>query len=171
MTRTGTTEHWDDQNRCDQPGVGREATMNRVVRGSDGRMWNVRSSLEWSNPIAAEEFEHDVSGGPAPGIVMGAILILLTVIFIAWTPAGVYVPSLLIVALVAVILFFPVRWFLHRPWTIIAETPGDQDENPPERWVGVVRGAFNVRQEAARVARNIEVYAEPDMNGPLQPVE
>ena len=145
--------------------------MNRVVRGSDGRIWNVRSNLEWSNPIAADEFEHDINGGAAPGIIVGGALLFLVIVFVMWTPAEVVIPFWLILALLAVVLFFPARWFLHRPWTVVAETPGDEDEQQPERWVGVVRGFVNVRQEAARVARNIEVYAEPDMNGPLQPVE
>jgi hypothetical protein len=156
----------------DQPGAGEEATMNRVVRGSDGRMWNVRTNLEWSNPIAADEFEHDLSGGPAAGIMMGGVLLLLVAVFVVWTGStDVRVPGWLIVALALLVLFFPARWLLRRPWTVIAETPGDQEEQPPERWVGVVRGVVNVRKETARVARNIEVYAEPDMNGPLQPVE
>lgn len=145
--------------------------MNRVVRGSDGRMWTVRSNLEWTNPIAGDEFEHEVNGGPLPGIVLVAIMFFMVVVFVAWTPPQVWVPPELIVALVAAFLFFPARWLFRRPWTLIAETPGDADEHPPERWVGVERGFFSVRQELGRVARNIEVYGEPDMNGPLQPVE
>lgn len=145
--------------------------MNRVVRGSDGRIWNVRSNLEWSNPISADAFEHDIHGGIAPAAIMGGSLLFLVVLFVLWTPPEVIIPFWLILLLAVVILFFPARWLLHRPWTVVAETPGDEEENAPERWVGVVRGAFNVRQEAAKVARNIEVYAEPDVNGPLQPVE
>lgn len=144
--------------------------MNRVVRGSDGRMWTVRSGMEWSNPIAGEDFEHEVTGGPAPAVVMGTFLVALALVLVFWTPTAVVIPSWLILALVLVALFFPARWIARRPWTVVAETPGD-DEKPPERWVGVVRGFVSVRQEGARVARNIEVYAEPDMNGPLQPVE
>ena len=144
--------------------------MNRVVRGSDGRMWTVRTNLEWSNPIAGEDFEHDVTGGPAPAVVMGGILAVLALILVFWTPSAVVIPDWLLLALVLVALFFPVRWLVRRPWTVVAETPGD-DEKAPERWVGVVRGFVTVRQEAAGVARNIEVYAEPNMNGPLQPVE
>ena len=144
--------------------------MNRVVRGSDGRMWTVRSGLEWSNPIAADEFEHDVTGGSMPSVVMGAVLLFLATLLVLWTPDAVSVPVWLLIILLLVVLFFPARWLLRRPWTVIAETPGDE-ENPPERWVGVVRGFVTVRQEGGRVARNIEVYAEPDMNGPLQPVE
>lgn len=145
--------------------------MNRVVRGSDGRMWTLRTNLEWSNPIAGDDFEHDVSGGPAPAIVLGGTLLFLAVLFVLWTPEGVVVPPALVLALVLVALFFPVRWLVRRPWSIVAETPGAEEEQGPERWVGVVRGMMNARREVARVARNIEVYAEPDVNGPLQPVE
>lgn len=145
--------------------------MNRVVRGSDGRMWNVRSNMEWSHPLGGDEFEHDVSGGPRPGLFMGGVLLVLAGTLVVWTPPAVYVPSWLIAIIVVVVLFFPARWLVRRPWTVVAETPGDQEEQPPERWVGVVRGVLNARQEAGRVARNIEVYAEPDVNGPLQPVE
>jgi hypothetical protein len=83
----------------------------------------------------------------------------------------VVVPGWLILALVLLFLFFPARWALRRPWTIVAETPGDLDEHPPERWVGTVRGVFNVRQETSKVARNIEVYSLPNVDGPLQPVD
>jgi hypothetical protein len=145
--------------------------MNRVVRGSDGRMWNVRSNLEWSNPLALDEFEHDVNGGSRPGIMMGSVLLFLAVVLVVWTPSEVVVPGAVILLLVLGALFFPARWLLRRPWTVVAETPGDQDDQPPERWVGVVRGVMTARQEVARAARNIEDYAEPDMNGQLQPVE
>ncbi len=145
--------------------------MNRAVRGSDGRRWTLRTSIEWSNPLEIDDWEHDVSGGRSQGIVMGAIVLVMVVTFLVWTPATVVVPGWLILALLLLVLFFPVRWLVRRPWSIIAETPGDTDEHPPERWVGVVRGALTAHQEGARVARNIELYAEPDMNGPLQPVE
>ena len=49
--------------------------MNRVVRGSDGREWTVKATLEWSNPISADEFEHD--GVRAEGArVLGRLLAL-----------------------------------------------------------------------------------------------
>lgn len=145
--------------------------MNRAVRGSDGRKWNLRTSIEWSDPLMVDEWEHDVSGGRSPGVVMGTVVLVLVVAFLVWTPSEVLIPSWLVLTLLLLVLFFPVRWLLRRPWSIIAETPGDTEEHPPERWVGVVRGTLTARQEGARVARNIEVYAEPDMNGPLQPVE
>lgn len=145
--------------------------MNRVVRGADGRMWNIHTNLEWSNPITVGEFEHDVSGGAGPSVLMGGVVMLYMAIFILWTPSGVIVPAWLLVALVLVVLFFPGRWLWRRPWTVIAETPGDQDERPPERWVGVIRGVLHVRQETTQLSKDIEVYSEPDVNGPLQPVE
>ncbi|GAA4864719.1 MULTISPECIES: DUF983 domain-containing protein [Saccharopolyspora] len=145
--------------------------MNRGVRGSDGRVWNIKANLEWSNPITGDDFEHEVSGGSAPAILMGGALLFLVVLFVLWTPPAVYVPIWLVLALIAAAAFFPVRWLVRRPWTITASTPGDADDNPPETWVGVVRGFLNVRQEVAQVARHIELYAEPDMNGELQPTE
>ncbi|GAA2334094.1 hypothetical protein GCM10009854_07040 [Saccharopolyspora halophila] len=145
--------------------------MNRVVRGSDGREWTIKANLEWSNPISVDEFEHEVNGGSGPSIIVGAALGFLVVLFIVWTPEEVIVPWWLITLLVLVILFFPVRWLVHRPWSVYAATPGDADENPPETWVGVVRGYVDARTEVSKVAREIELYAEPDMNGSLQPTE
>ncbi|SDK28036.1 hypothetical protein SAMN04487820_106116 [Actinopolyspora mzabensis] len=145
--------------------------MNRAVRGSDGRRWTLKTNIEWSDPLQVDEWELDVSGGRSPGVVMGTIVFVMIAAFLLWTPTAVIVPIWVVLALLVLILFFPVRWLVRRPWTVIADTPGDTDEHPPERWVGVVRGALTARQESARVARNIELYAEPDMNGALQPVE
>lgn len=145
--------------------------MTRLVRGSDGRMWTVRAGVEWRNPMTYQEFEHDVSGGQTPGFVVGGLLALLILVFIVWTPAGVVVPSWLLLALAIMLLFFPVRWVLRRPWTVVAETPGDLEKHPAERWVGSVRGILAVRQEVSDIARSIEVRAAPDPMGQLQPIE
>ncbi|SHE65981.1 DUF983 domain-containing protein [Streptoalloteichus hindustanus] len=147
--------------------------MTRLVRGADGRMWTVRTRMEWSNPATADDFEHDVSGGQAPGVIMAVLLGLLVVALVWWTPASVMVPAWLILALTLVVGFFPARWALRRPWTVVAETPGNLEDRPAERWVGQVRGVLRVRQEVSRIARNIEVFATPDRDGvgPLQPVE
>ena len=40
-----------------------------------------------------------------------------------------------------------------------------------ERRVGSVRGFLTVRNEVANVARKIEMYSLPDLDGPLQPVD
>ncbi|GAA1330579.1 DUF983 domain-containing protein [Saccharothrix algeriensis] len=144
--------------------------MTRLVRGADGRMWTVRSQIEWRNPSADADFEHDVSGGQGPGVLMLAIVIAMAVILVAWTPEQVVVPGWLIIALVLVFLFFPARWAVRRPWLVAAESK-KTDELPPERWVGSVRGFLTVRNEVANVARKIEMYSLPDLDGPLQPVD
>ncbi|KEI44346.1 hypothetical protein [Saccharopolyspora rectivirgula] len=144
--------------------------MNRVVRGSDGREWTVKATLEWSNPISADEFEHDVTDGSVSVVIISGALVLLAVMFVMWTPPGVIVPPWLVLLLIAVALFFPVRWLLRRPWTVTAATLGDE-EKQAETWVGVVRGFRKAHHEVAVVSRHIELHAEPDMNGELQPVE
>lgn len=145
--------------------------MTRLIGGADGRTWTVRGRMEFSPPAVGDDFEHDVHAGPAAGLVMGALVLTMLVVLIAWTPDRVVVPVWLPLAICLVLLFFPIRWVLRRPWTLVAETPGDQDERPAERWVGTVRGVIRVRQAAARVSRDIEVYSAPDEEGPLQPVD
>jgi hypothetical protein len=134
-------------------------------------MWTLRSQLEWGSPATIDDFEHDVSSGYAPGIVMLAMLVVLIVALVLWTPAGVVIPAWLIVALVVVLAFFPVRWALRRPWQLVANTRGDKDEQGAERWVGTVRGMFNIRTATAKVARDIEVYNMPSPESPLYPVD
>jgi len=93
-------------------------------------------------------------------------------VLITWMPSHVVVPGVLVLVLFAVLLFFPVRWVLRRPWLIVANTPGNIDENQPaERWMGTVRGVVRVRQMLAKITRDIEVYSAPAVDGPLQPVD
>ncbi|HEX4703477.1 MAG TPA: DUF983 domain-containing protein [Pseudonocardiaceae bacterium] len=143
----------------------------RLVRGADGRMWTLRGQLEWSQPATIDDFEHDVASGYTPGIVMLVMLGVLVVALVAWRPTGVVVPLWLVAVLVLVLVFFPLRWALRRPWRLVANTPGSQQEQVAERWVGTVRGMFNVRTAAAKVARDIEVYSMPNVEGPLHPVD
>lgn len=146
--------------------------MTRLARGADGRLWTVRTRVQWRNPAVADDFEHDVSGGNTPGTVLLLLVLALGAILVAWTPEQVVVPAWFVLALVLVFLFFPARWAVRRPWTVVAETRGENDpQHPPERWVGQVRGILAVRQETRKVARNIEVYSLPDIEGPLQPVD
>lgn len=145
--------------------------MTRLVKGRDGRMWTVRSQMEWSRPATADDFEHDVASGYAPGIVMLAMLCVLIVALVLWTPVGVVIPAWLIVALVVILAFFPVRWAMRRPFQLVANTRGDGDEQGAERWVGTVRGMFNIRTAANKVARDIEVYNMPSRESPLYPVD
>jgi hypothetical protein len=134
-------------------------------------MWTLRSQLEWSSPATVDDFEHDVSSGYTPGIVMLAMLCVLVVALVLWTPTGVVVPNWLIVAIVVVLAFFPLRWALRRPWRLVANTQGDEENQGAERWVGTVRGMFNIRTVTSKVARDIEVYAMPSADGPLHPVD
>jgi hypothetical protein len=147
--------------------------MRRVVRGADGRMWDVHSRLEWADPVREEEFEHDVSGGRVGAVFMVGVLFVLLIAFVLLTPDTVVFPGWLALAFVLLVLFFPARWLVRRPWTLVAETPGGgSEELPAERWVGTVRGFFTTRSELARVRRHVRNYAMPDRDrdGPLQPV-
>ncbi len=145
--------------------------MTRLVRGQDGRMWTLRSQLEWTSPATVDDFEHDVASGYTPGIVMLTMLAVLVVALVLWTPAGVVIPGWLIAAIVVVLAFFPLRWALRRPWRLVANTQGDEENLAAERWVGTVRGMFNIRTVTSKVARDIEVYAMPSAEGPLHPVD
>ena len=144
----------------------------RMVHGADGRTWSVHSRFEWTDPVTEEEFEHDVSGGRVGAIIMVVVLFVLLIAFVLLTPSTVVFPSWLALAFVLLVLFFPARWLVRRPWTLVAETPGGAEGLPAERWVGSVRGYFTARQETARVRRHLRHYAVPDRDGdgPLQPV-
>ncbi|MGH3950640.1 MAG: DUF983 domain-containing protein [Pseudonocardiaceae bacterium] len=146
--------------------------MNRLVKGADGREWTLRSQLEWRKPATVEDFEHDVRGGNVPGVIMVAVLTLFVVTLLIWMPEGVVVPGWFLLSLALVILFFPLRWVLRRPWTVVAETDGTpRSDQPAERWVGSVRGMLTVRTEVSRVRKSIERHSLPDFEGPLRPVE
>jgi hypothetical protein len=146
--------------------------MNRVVRGDDDREWTVRAQLEWRAPATADDFEHDVAGSYAPGIAMALTTLALCVVLLVWMPDNVSVPAWVPLLVLLVALFFPLRWVLRRPWTVVAETEGDlSTERPSERWVGTVRGLFAVRSEVNTVIKTIQKHSLPDFDGPLHPVE
>lgn len=146
--------------------------MNRLVRGEDGRDWVVRAQMEWRAPATADDFEHDVAGSYGPGIAMIVVTALLAVILVVWTPDQVSIPAWVLLALLLVMLFFPLRWILRRPWTVVAETEGDlTGDRPSERWVGTIRGMFKVQGEVKQISRTIQRHSLPDFDGPLHPVE
>ncbi|WP_020668962.1 hypothetical protein [Amycolatopsis nigrescens] len=146
--------------------------MNRLVQGDDGREWVVRAQMEWRPPATADDFEHDVAGSYAPGIAMLCVAVVLAVVLLIWMPDGLVVPTWVPLSLLLLALFFPLRWILRRPWTVVAETDGDPaGDRPSERWVGTVRGLFAVRGEMNKVAKTIQRHALPDFEGPLHPVE
>ena len=144
--------------------------MTRNVTGKDGREWTVHSTFEWRSPATSDDFEHDVSVGSAAAIVLLIVVLALGVILIAWTPDDVVVPLWVVMLVLLAILFFPTRWALRRPWTVVAETGDGSPDDPVEKWVGVVRGVFTQRQQVNRVARSILVDSVPGIEGPLQPV-
>lgn len=144
--------------------------MTRVVRGADGRMWTLRGQLEWRSPATADDFEHDVSVGNAAAIMLLILVVALAGTLILWTPDDVIVPLWVVLLVVLVLLFFPARWALRRPWTVVAETGDNGEGDPTEKWVGTVRGVFTVRQQVNRVAKSIALDSVPGIEGPLQPV-
>jgi len=144
--------------------------MTRVVRGADGRMWTLRSTMEWRSPATADDFEHDVSVGNTAAVVLLLLVLALATVLVLWQPNDVVVPIWVVLVILLVVLFFPARWALRRPWTVVAETGDDGEGDPVEKWVGTVRGMFTVRGQMTRVAKNIATDSEPGMEGPLQPV-
>ncbi|HEX7662254.1 MAG TPA: DUF983 domain-containing protein [Pseudonocardiaceae bacterium] len=134
-------------------------------------MWTLRSRMEWSTPATVDDFERDVSAGWGAALGLLAVLLLLVIVLLAWKPAGVVIPMWLIVILALVLLFFPVRWALRRPWLLVANTPGNDEDQPAERWTGTVRGIIRIHQMTSKTARDIEVYSSPDSDGPLHPVD
>jgi Na+/melibiose symporter-like transporter len=126
--------------------------------------------MEWRTPATADNFEHDVSASHLSAWVLLAVVAVLTIVLVVWTPEGVVVPGWLVLMILLLILFFPLRWALRRPWTVVAATGDDGEGEPTEQWVGTVRGVFTVRQEIADVARNIVNHSAPGIEGPLTPV-
>jgi hypothetical protein len=146
--------------------------MTRTVVGADGREWTVHSTFEWRTPATSDDFEHDVSVGNTAAIVLLVLVLALGTILITWSVRtdDVVVPPWVVVLVMLAILFFPTRWALRRPWTVVAQTGDGSPEDPIERWVGVVRGMFTVRQQMNRVAKSIIMDSVPGIEGPLQPV-
>ncbi|OLF18352.1 DUF983 domain-containing protein [Actinophytocola xanthii] len=142
--------------------------MTRVVRGADGRLWTLHSQLEWRSDSEGDEFEHDVAVGSAAAIALLVLVIVLGAVLILWSPEGLVVPLWVVLLVLLFILFFPTRWALRRPWTVVAETGDDGEGDPTERWVGTVRGVFNVRAQMKQVAKNIAIDNRPGIEGPLQ---
>jgi hypothetical protein len=144
----------------------------RTVAGADGRTWSVRRNIEWRTPATGDEFEHDVDGG------RGAVFLILSALILFWVAlVGVlYIPSLahipwyLWLVALGIAAFFPVRWVLRRPWTLVAETSGGYDL-PAEHWTGMVRGRGRAQEEMRVVVRSLRTRATPGhADSPLHPV-
>ena len=75
-----------------------------VVKGADGRNWTVQSRINWSQPATAEQFEHDMAAGYVSGIAILGFVVALVLFILFWTPAGVVVPSWLVLLFLLMLL-------------------------------------------------------------------
>ena len=142
----------------------------RTVAGADGRTWSVRRNIEWRPPATGDEFEHDVDGGRGAVLLILSALVLFWVVLLVWVPSQVHVPWYLWLVGIAIVAFFPIRWWLRRPWTVVAETEGNY-EQPAERWTGLIRGGSRAREEMRIVVRRLRTQGTPGhADSPLQPV-
>ncbi|HZG92683.1 MAG TPA: hypothetical protein VEZ42_20925 [Pseudonocardia sp.] len=136
----------------------------------DGRSWSVRRNIEWSVPATGDDFEHDVDGGRGAAVLILSSLFVFWLIVVVWKPTLVHIPWWLVLISIVVIGFFPFRWLLRRPWTIVAETAGSYDL-PAERWTGMVRGGSKAKEELRIVVRRLRTQGTPGhADSPLQPV-
>jgi hypothetical protein len=148
----------------------------KMIEGSDERVWEVSRSVEWSRPAIGDDFEHDVDGGRGAAVLIISSLITFWVILFVWSPAQLRVPGILIVLGVLILAFlFPIRWWLRRQWTIVAETNGSDVKGnvkgSPEMWSGLVRGSAKAREEQRVVERMLRTQGTPaHADSPLQPV-
>ncbi len=142
----------------------------KTVAGVDGRMWSVRRNIEWSLPATGDDFEHDVDGGRGAIVIILSALFVFWAMLVVWSPEYLHIPWYFWATGALVVLFFPVRWYLRRPWTVVAETAGSYDQ-PAERWTGLVRGGSKAREEMRIVVRRIRTQGTPGhADSPLQPV-
>ncbi|MBV9314255.1 MAG: hypothetical protein JO100_11095 [Pseudonocardia sp.] len=142
--------------------------MAKLVTGTDGRTWTVRRRMVWTMPATGDDFEHDMDGGRPAAIVIVGTLALFYLALLSWKSAEVPIPFWIKLAAVIVLLFFPVRWLLRRPWTLVAQTPGSYDKDR-EHWVGTVRGVTRAREETKLIIRSIRTRGTPAWaEGPLQ---
>ena len=142
----------------------------KTVNGVDGRTWSVRRSIEWSLPATGDDFEHDVDGGRGADFLILSSLFVFWLILVVWAPSELHIPWWLWIIAVLVIGFFPIRWLLRRPWTIVAETTGSYDL-PAERWTGMIRGGSKAKEELRIVIRRLRTQGTPGhADSPLQPV-
>jgi len=144
--------------------------MARKVFDLHRREWSLRRNIEWSVPATGDDFEHDVDGGRgAAGLVLTALFVFWMILII-WKPADVHIPWFYWFVFFIILMFFPIRWILRRPWTVVAETVGGYDQ-PPERWTGLVRGESKSREEMRITKRQLETRGTPEhSDSPLQSV-
>ncbi len=156
--------------------MGRNLESEGIMRAKtvidvDGRTWQVRRNIEWSHPATGDDFEHDVDGGRSAAFLILTALLFFWLILIVWAPSQLHIPSWLwLLALLLAVIFLPIRWWLRRQWTLVAETPGGYDK-PAEKWTGLVRGGTKAKEELRIVVRRLRTQGTPaHADSPLQPV-
>lgn len=137
--------------------------MTRVVQGDDGRRWTVQSRINWSQPAAEEQFEHDMATGYVSGIAILGVIVALVLFVLFWTPAAVFVPSWLVLLFLLLLLLPLLQWALRRPWTIVAKTLSEPVDTAAEHWVGTAPGMVAARQETRLIVQRLKSQrAMPD---------
>jgi hypothetical protein len=117
------------------------------------------------DPPSELDWEHDV-GRSIAGKTIGLIGICAFWFgLMGWFPGSQHVPLWVKVAAVAsgllIVSALPLRWFILRPWVIVAETTGDQNLDS-ERWSGLVRTRAAAREEVELIARSIRATGTPE---------
>ncbi|MDQ4009705.1 MAG: DUF983 domain-containing protein [Actinomycetota bacterium] len=138
--------------------------MRRAVRGADGRNWVIQSTINWSQPATAEQFEHDMADGYVAAIVIVGVVVALSLFVVFWTPAGVVVPSWLVLLFLLALLVLPIQWALRRPWTIVAKT-SEPVGSAGEHWVGTVHGLMAARQDTRGIVKCLKSQQAIPDNG------
>lgn len=133
----------------------------KSLRGSDGRDWEVQSRINWSQPATEDQFEHDMAAGYVSGIAILVVIVALVLFVIFWTPAGVFVPSWLVLLFLLLMMVVPMQWAMKRPWTIIARTD-EPVATAGEQWIGTTHGVREARYETRQVIRNLRQRSNPD---------
>jgi hypothetical protein len=136
----------------------------------DGRDWTVTSHTDYQQPALGDTFEHDVSSNSGALWIMLPLAAFWSIAIYLWVITHPIVPWFFWLAAVVITGFFPLRWWLRRPRSIVAETLGNVDLSA-ERWVGNVRGVSKRREEVRIVVRRLRTQGTPGhADSPLQPV-
>lgn len=142
----------------------------KTVIAADNREWQVQRQIEWTTPAVGDEFEHDVDGGRGAVVLILTTLAFFWVMLVIWRPDGVVFPWFYWLVVIVGVAFFPGRWLLRRPFTIVAKTQGGYDL-PAEHWSGMVRGMSSAREETRVVVRSLKNRSTPGhADSPLQPI-
>jgi hypothetical protein len=141
--------------------------MMRVVRAADRRTWTVRSSISWTKPALADQFEHDMAAGYVSGVAMLGVVTVLTLLLVFWPSTEVVIPKWFLLLILLLLLLLPVWWAMQRPWVITAHTD-EPIGSERELWEGVVRGMVPAREVTYQIVDDLKDRGIPDNGiGPL----